>query len=123
MYRSFIISIIACCLFLSFFLHAQDNKTVFKAGFAEKDITPDIGMEQPGGYHKAYHRSFHDRCKVRAVVLDDGEKRIAIVGLDLLFISRNIVKEVRSKIKECCGISTNHIMVGASHNHSAGPIS
>ena len=95
---------------------------VFKAGFAERDITPDIGMEQPGNYGKSYHTSFHDQCKVRAVVFDDGKKRVALVGLDLLFVTRNVVQEARAEIQKRCGIQPDAIMIGASHSHSSGPI-
>lgn len=102
-------------------IHGQEQY-FFKAGFAEKDITPDIGMEQPGNYGKSYHRSFHDACKVRAVVFDDGKKKVALVGLDLLFVTRNIVQETRAEIYKRCGISPDAIMIGASHSHSSGPI-
>ena len=95
---------------------------VFKAGFAERDITPDIGMEAPGGYGKEYHRTFHDPCKVRAVVFDDGRKRVALVGLDLLFVTRHIVQEARAEIQKRCGISIDCVLIGASHSHSSGPI-
>ncbi|MEX2568670.1 MAG: hypothetical protein WD431_22195 [Cyclobacteriaceae bacterium] len=95
---------------------------VFKAGFAEKDITPDIGMEAPGGYGKSYHRTFHDACKVRAVVFDDGKKRVALVGIDLLFVTRSLVLEARVEIEKRCGIPQDAIMIGASHSHSSGPI-
>ena len=93
-----------------------------KAGFAEKDVTPDIGMEEPGGYGKVYHRKFHDPCKVRAVVFDDGKQRVALVGIDLLFITRHFTKAARAEIEKRCGIKAENILLGASHSHSSGPI-
>lgn len=101
---------------------AQEGSSDFQAGFAEMDITPDIGMEKPGNYGKSYNTYFNDRCKVRASVFDDGEKRVAIVGVDLLFITRAVVLEARSRIQDLCGIEPEAIMIGASHSHSSGPI-
>ena len=95
---------------------------VFKAGFAERDITPGIGMEQPGDYGKSYHKSFHDQCKVRAVVFDDGKRRVALVGLDLIAVTRDVVQKARAEIQKRCGIQPEAIMIGASHSHSSGPI-
>src|SRR5687768_7895303 len=87
----------------------------FKAGFAERDITPDIGMEEPGGYGKVYHRTFHDPCKVRAVVFDDGNQRVALVGIDLLLITRHLTKQARAEIQKRCGIKGDSVLIGASH--------
>src|SRR5688572_9578327 len=101
---------------------AEPTNAVFKVGFAERDITPDIGMEQPGGYGKAFHRTFHDPCKVRAVVFDDGKKRVALVGIDLLFVTRHLVQEARAEIQKRCGIAPDSVLIGASHSHSSGPI-
>ena len=72
----------------------------FKAGFADRDVTPDIGMEMMGNYGKQYGRSVHDPCKVRAAVFDDGRQRVAVVGLDLLFITRALTKEARAEIEK-----------------------
>ena len=102
--------------------HGPSKAAFFKAGFADRDITPDIGMEAPGGYGKSYHRTFHDPCKVRAAVFDDGKKRVALVGMDLLFVTRAFVKEVRAEIEKRCGIKPECVLIGASHSHSSGPI-
>ena len=94
---------------------------VFQAGLAERDITPAIGLEQPGGYGKAFHRTLHDACKVRAVVFDDGQKRVALVGLDALVIRRPTVDAARQAIAAQCGIPPENVLIGASHSHSSGP--
>lgn len=96
--------------------------TLLKTGFADRDITPDIGMEQPGGYGKVYLRKFHDPCKVRAAVFDDGVRRVALVGIDALVIPRHVVTAARETIRAKCGIAPQAVMVGASHSHSSGPV-
>lgn len=94
-----------------------------KAGFAERDITPEKGMERPGGYGKAYHDgNVHDPCKVRVAVFDDGKKRTALIGIDTLSIPHTFVQNVRARIEEACGISPEAVLIGASHSHSAGPL-
>ena len=103
-----------CCFSL---LSAETVKT----GFADWDISPDIGMERPGGYSKGYHTKFHDPCKARAVVFESGDKSTALVGLDALIIVEAHVAEARRRITELTGIPGEAILIGASHSHSSGP--
>ena len=95
--------------------------SLLRAGFAERDITPDIGMEQPGGYGKVFHTRLHDPCKVRAAVFDDGSRTVALVGVDALIVPISLVKAARASIEKECGIPAGSILVGASHSHSSGP--
>jgi len=95
---------------------------LLKVGFAERDITPDVGMAYPGNYFPTYLTGFHDRCKVRAAVFDDGSTRIALIGTDSVMIPRNVVEAARQQIRESCGLAPEAVMVGAAHDHSGGPV-
>lgn len=94
----------------------------FRAGFAEADVTPKLGMEQPGGYGKVFHQSFHDHCKARAAVFSQSGVTVALVGLDALGIDRKSVLRVRQQVEKKCGIPGKNILIGASHSHSSGPV-
>jgi hypothetical protein len=111
-------------------LYARDATAVrtpqagasFRAGFAERDITPDPGMEVPGGYVKEHFKEIHDPCKVRAAVFDDGRTRVALVGIDALIVPRSVVMAARRMIHARCGIPLEAVLIGASHDHTAGPM-
>src|SRR3954464_4876421 len=90
-------------------------KAAVKAGFAERDITPDVGLEVPGGYGKSFSKRIHDPCKARIAVFDDGMTRVAIVGLDALVVPRGLVLEARAKIQQQCGLAPEAVMIAASH--------
>ena len=93
-----------------------------KAGFAERDITPGIGMERPGGYAKAFHTRFHDPCKVRASVFDDGKSKVVIVAVDALFVPRAVALNARAEIEKATRIPGAAVMIAATHSHSSGPV-
>jgi hypothetical protein len=91
-----------------------------KIGFGVADITPPIGAEMPGGFSKRYNVGVHDPLQAKAMVVDDGEDRAAIVQVDCLSLKHSVVRRARELAAEWCGASL-HLMACASHTHSGGP--
>ena len=93
-----------------------------KAGFYETDITPPLGVERAGSYHKIYIQGILTPLKVRAGVFDNGEKKVAFAGIDVCMIDAAACDAACEIVAKICNIPRENIMIGASHTHSGGAV-
>jgi hypothetical protein len=90
------------------------------AGVAAADITPDTRMLNWTLPQARPYGEVHDPLFARAVVLADGETRVALLAWDLLDAREFAVARIRTAINQATGIPSAHILISATHNHS-GP--
>ncbi|MDE2831079.1 MAG: hypothetical protein OXN20_21955 [Gemmatimonadota bacterium] len=94
-----------------------------QAGAATSNITPWLGVTMPGSFHPRYGEDVHDELLAKALVIDNGDVRIAMVTCDLIAVPEAIVNAVKARIQERCGISPECVMVNATHTHSGAGVS
>lgn len=109
---------------------AQDS---LKAGFSKVSLTP--GLNNPNDDSKTGKfktvplagfgarkgkgaTGIHDSIFVKAVALNVGQKKIIMVGADLLIMPPNIIDTVAILLKEK-GIDREQVFFSASHSHSS----
>jgi neutral ceramidase len=88
-------------------------------GVSEVDITPKVALPLAGMPGYRVGRGTEYPLKARAVVLDDGDRRTAIVTLDLLLMLASTAAELRQAVADGHGIDTGSVLVACSHTHSA----
>lgn len=112
MKRGFFLGLIAACLSV-FSVEGQE----LSAGAAVRIITPDPLLPVSGGVGTP-KRTTDKRGELfaRALVLEKGGTRIAIVSVDNLGWSSALGDRSRALIK---GIAPENILIGATHTHSA----
>lgn len=102
-----------------------DARADLMAGAAKVSITPDPKAipYQLGGYvapQRTGHNAtgIHDTCYARALVLQDGGAKVAIVSLDLCFMPAAVKTAVLSRIG-ATGIPASGVFIASTHTHSA----
>jgi neutral ceramidase len=103
--------------------HAQaDNRSRLMAGAGKSDITPPVGTPLAGyGARRARPSTgIHDPTEARALVIDNGTEKIAIVAVDHLGFDHGMVERIRAIASQATGIKADHIFVMSSHTHSGG---
>lgn len=100
---------------------ASAQKTLM-GGVAKSDITPPIGtpLAGYGARRGAPSTGVHDPTEARALILDNGVEKIALVSVDHLGFDHGMVERIRAIAAEATHILPDHIFVMSSHTHSGG---
>jgi hypothetical protein len=92
----------------------------FEAGFARRVITPPVGTSLAGFFHDRVSKQVRDDLLCRAIILRDGDCRIALVALDLICVDSDFVDKAKALITAETGIPPERVTISASHTHT-GP--
>ena len=109
---------VICLIFIS--------STVYSAGItanvASVDMTPSLDMKFAlGGYGERLSKpaeGIHDDIWAKALVLNDGGKKYAIVTLDILGLPPNVKPQLIEKLNQE-GWTEENIMLLPSHSHTS----
>ncbi|MCH5375203.1 MAG: neutral/alkaline non-lysosomal ceramidase N-terminal domain-containing protein, partial [Planctomycetes bacterium] len=117
--RGFMASVLLAGILLEMTSTPLPAEDALRIGVAEVDITPPLGYPMAGYYHERLATGVRDPLKAKAIVLVDGETRAALVVCDLTGIAVDLSTHVRRRASERTGIPVSHIVVAATHSHTA----
>jgi hypothetical protein len=101
-------------------LGAPAGAATLRAGAAAVDVSPPkLPVIVNGGFLEARSDRIHDRLHARALVLDDGATRLAIVVVDTCMMPRELIDRAKAIAAERTGIPSGRMLVSATHTHSA----
>ncbi len=91
-----------------------------QVGWAKINITPNqpTPMAGYGNRRGKPYEVVHDSVYVRAMVLDNGSTRAAMVAADLLIVPPTVVERLKAKLA-ATDISFNQVFLGATHSHNS----
>lgn len=90
-----------------------------RAGAAAANITPPLGAPINGYFNDRRARHIHDELHARALALDDGRTRLALVVCDSCMIPRAVVDAARQRIERRTSLPGGHVLIAATHSHTA----
>jgi hypothetical protein len=92
----------------------------FRAGAAAVDVTPEkFPVAVNCGFVEQTGKAAQDTLHARAVVLDDGTTRLAIVVVDNCMMPREFLDRTKELVRDETRIPTDRQLISATHTHSA----
>lgn len=92
----------------------------FRAGAHQVDISPEkFPVIVNAMFTERSATGVVDRLYARALVLDDGETRVALCVVDTCLMPRDLIDQAKEIAAKTTGIPTDRMCVSATHTHSA----
>lgn len=92
----------------------------FQAGAAIVDVTPSkFPVFVNGGMRSRSADQVTTPVNARAIVVDDGNERVAIVVVDSCMMPRPLLDDAKALAATRTKISPDHMLISATHTHSA----
>lgn len=91
----------------------------FLVGTGIEDISPAMGVPLDGAISQnGGVETIHDPLHVRALVVSDGETKVALATIDSTMVSTDIIDAAKTIIEKRTGIPGSHAILAATHTHS-----
>ena len=90
-------------------------------GASETVITPKFGLEIPGYFGARIATGVKTDLYTVAVAIDNGEKSVILISIDIVDFRAPLAKAVRKKLQEAIGIDPSSVLIHATHTHTAQP--
>ena len=111
---------IAIALLISTLCTAQGAERLLKAGAAIVDISPtNYPVLVNAMFTERTATKTVDPLTARAIVLDNGEMRLAIAVVDTCMMPRDLIDAAKAAAAKSTGIPIDRMLVSATHTHSA----
>ena len=91
----------------------------WQAGAATVSITPEPGLPLAGYYFERGAEGTLDDIGAHAVVFEKDGTVAAVVTLDLISTTRDMVEMARAEIEKRTGIPGSSVLISATHTHTA----
>lgn len=117
-FKTATLALLAVCALSVLPLSAADP--AFRAGAVAIDISPlNFPVRIAGGFLEGRGTKITDPLHARCIVLDDGRTKIAFAIVDTCMMTQSLIDEAKQLASAQCGIPVDHMMVSATHTHSA----
>ena len=92
---------------------------MLRVGFARLDITPPLGNDLAGYYHRRIADGVLDPLYVNTLAVTDGNHTLILIAVDFIGIQQPYADRIRQEVAQRVGVGEEYVLVASIHQHTA----